>query len=149
MILLLTTSHFWMFVYNNMWYTICAVLGVYGFFCLFCQLIALPPFFLFWIIPKIERRYGAKLIFNFYGRIAFQNWILPAQEISLYIFFQYFGWNWLNNNQRFALKKIDYKIATTSKAELVMSFLYVFIIVSMIISMAISITTWPKTIVMP
>ncbi len=128
-----------LFTNTDFWMTLSVWLCIYGLFCMFCFLIVMPPFFLFWIIPKIERRYGAKLVFNFYGGVAFQNWVLPAQEISFYIFFKYIGWNWPNRNKRFALKKIDYKIETASKAELVMSFLHVFLVITMIVSPAIGI----------
>lgn len=81
--------------------------------------VCIAPFiYRWWIIPKIEKRYGKKLIFDY---PTYQMNLLPPihLEISENIVFALFGHTIKNRYE--ALYKINYDIKTASKAEIIVS----------------------------
>jgi hypothetical protein len=107
-----------------------------GFYVVFIA----PILFRFWIIPKIEDRFGKYLRPSYESMpVAFAKWGVPPLALSCYIVFKYFGKElWAMTNPRvdsmfFMLKKINYDIKKASKAEIIMSFITVFFIVWIIL----------------
>jgi hypothetical protein len=111
-----------------------------GFYVVFIA----PILFRFWIIPKIEDRYGKYLRPTFASApIPFAKFELTSFELAVYIFFKKLGIELRGmkkpaseDNMIFLLKKINYDIKKASKAEIIMSFITVFFII-WIISMGI------------
>jgi hypothetical protein len=109
------------------WYGYFASLGL---LCGVYFLCINPLFFHFWIIPRIENRYGAVLKINpddYYA--PFANWGMPPLEVSGYIVCKYINWElpgvkkpW-KKTLTCKLKVINYDINQASKAEIVMSFI--------------------------
>lgn len=131
--------HFWILFFQSFSYTerIILLLPVCGIYIILIG----PLIFRFWVIPKVENRYRTKLIFNYPAYFyPGSSWTAPHWEISYYIFFKYIGWSKPLRNPNVALAKINYDVATASKAEIIMSFVTVFIFILLIISGAISAT---------
>jgi hypothetical protein len=86
------------------------------------EVILAPIIFRFWIIPKIENRYGIILKFDSpayrFDWSAF--WIVPPIEISFYIYCTYMGWFKIRKKKYSALGKINYDIQSASRAEIIM-----------------------------
>jgi hypothetical protein len=86
-----------------------------------------PILFKLWIIPRIEKRYHKKILYNYPAYfIPSTRWAFPHIEISLYIFAKYMGWPKLLKSPYLSLTKLNYDVSTASKAEIVMSFVAVF-----------------------
>lgn len=84
-------------------------------------LCASPLLYRWWIIPKIEKRYGKKLVFNY--PIYRMNFFPPIDlEVSQYIVFALFGYIRKENKYE-ALPKINYDVKTASKSEIIVSFI--------------------------
>ena len=93
------------------------------FFGIYSVFIA-PLLFKFWIIPKIEKRYDTKLVFDnpTYCMLPFSRWTMPPHEISLWLVDELlFKGKHYKNKKFVALNKINYDIKTISKAEIIMA----------------------------
>jgi hypothetical protein len=113
-------------------------LSVGGMFCGIYLLLINPILFKFWIMPKIEDRYGKLLRIkteDYYMKYTpLASWTLPQLDISGYIFCKYLKCElpgvkkpW-KKSLSFKLKEINYDIKTASKAEIVMSFITIFLL---------------------
>ena len=94
--------------------------------CAIYLVIIHPALIRFWIIPKIERRYKTKLVFDIpiYKNLFFgASWFWPAGTMITYICLSYLGFEKMFKNSNYALKKINYDINSASRAEIIVSFI--------------------------
>lgn len=101
-----------------------------GLICMVYFMIA-PALFRFWIIPKVENRYGKCLIINDNDYfVPFSSWGMPPLELSSYIVCKYLNlWEPpgikkpREKTLTFKLKEINYDVNMASNAEIVLGFL--------------------------
>jgi hypothetical protein len=109
--------------------------GLFMIVCAIYWLLIGPILFKFWIIPRIENRYRTELVYN-YSPYFYPGtrWMVHVGEISFYIFAKYMGWTKLLRSPYLTLAKLNYDVNTASKAEIVLSFVTVFIYILTIVS---------------
>jgi hypothetical protein len=120
-------------IWKNMTFVGCvALLGTFS--LLYLALIG-PLLYRFWIMPRIGKRYNAKLVAgnDIYNMAPFATWGAPPIEISGYIIGKLCGVS-LGSARRVMLKKIDYQITKESKPEIIMSFVTLFFLAAFIVA---------------
>lgn len=103
-----------------------------GGFSLFFNAFILWPIFNYYLIPRIEKKIGVKLMYaDLYNYIPCGVGFIPPFEISFYITGRYLAWKFkgdrgLPTGQReYALKKVSYTIDKMSKKEILLSLAFV------------------------
>ena len=111
-----------------------------------------PLIFNYYLIPRIEKKIGRKLIPHpLLKNIAFGKWMFHQNEIAVYLINRYYAFKFKGDRglpkycNRFDLKKAGYTIDMASRAEIFFSFLWLFSIVVVCICAVIVLATAGKT----
>jgi len=131
---------FWAFEQMPMQMKVSFVAALLVLFGIFYGTVISPIIFNFFLIPGIEKRLRKTLQYDFlYNYIFLSRWIIPQNEIALYIVRRYVALIFKGEHglpekrNRFALKKAGYTIDMATKFEIIMSFLWLLNVLTIII----------------